>query len=210
MVQQKENASFTINSSAPIVPEGEAATISGIQYLAGSSSRPQASTQVTLYGRQAGGESEALSTTVTGLDGSYSFSQSPVHSTVYYVAATLNAKRRSAALFEGIQDELTIAASSATATVGGSTTLSGTVTPDKTGHKVSLQRLGTDGNWHNVAIGTVTTGSTYSFTYSFGQAGSVQVRARIDGGPDNVGGASAPESITVSGVAPISRLPPAL
>jgi hypothetical protein len=84
-----------------------------------------------------------------------------------------------------------------------------TVTPDHTGHAVELQRLGTDGNWHDVAAGVVASGSTYSFSYTFGQEGSVELRARIYGGPENVGGAAPSATIAVSGVLPIASLPPA-
>jgi hypothetical protein len=37
----------------------------------------------------------------------------------------------------------------------------------------------------------------------------VQLRVLITGGPINVGGVSAPVTITVSGLAPVSQLPPA-
>jgi hypothetical protein len=102
-----------------------------------------------------------------------------------------------------------IASSSMTTQVGTPVTISGTVSPDKTGHIIWLQRLGADGHWHDMIASVVTTGSMYSFSASSGQAGTFEVRARIYGGPDNVGGASAPVTITVSGVAPASTLPPA-
>ena len=111
-------------------------------------------------------------------------------------------------LFQGVQDALTINASSTTGTVGGSVTISGTVTPDKTGHAIELQLLGTDGHWHSVLDGTVAPGSMYSFDYTFGEAGTVQLRARIYGGPYNIGAASTPVTIVVSGVAPTNSLPP--
>ena len=207
-VQQAQIPDFTINSSAPIVTEGSSATISGVLSSAGTTT-PQSGVQVTLYGRQDEGPFEALSTTVTGADGSYSFTETPVHNTVYYAAETLKPKHRSARLFEGVQDVVTIAPSSSTTTVGGTVTLGGTVSPDKTGHVIWLQRLGKDGNWHDVASSTVTNGSNYSFNYTPGQQGTVQLRARIYGGPENVGAASPAASITVSGAAPVSSLPPA-
>ncbi|MGO9959167.1 MAG: hypothetical protein ACLP50_24895 [Solirubrobacteraceae bacterium] len=207
-VQQKQLADFTIASSEPIAPEGTAVTISGVLDAAGTTT-PKPTTQVTLYGKQNGGTFEALATTVTGTDGSYSFAETPVHNTVYYVGETLTPAHHSAVLFQGVQDILTVGASSPTGTVGGNVTVSGTVSPDKTGHAIYLQVLGADGAWHDVAAGTVTTGSVYSFTYTFGKAGSVELRARIYGGPENVGAASTPVTVAVSGVAPASSLPPA-
>jgi hypothetical protein len=83
------------------------------------------------------------------------------------------------------------------------------VTPDHTGHLIYLQQETANGDWQNVAQGVVTTGSRFSFSYTFGQAGTFNLRARIYGGPENVGGASAPVTITVSGVVPFSQLPTA-
>jgi hypothetical protein len=93
--------------------------------------------------------------------------------------------------------------------VGGTITLTGTVAPDHIGHVIYLQSLGSDGAWHNVEAGIVGPGSTYSFNYSFGGAGTFQLRARIYGGPENLGAASPSVTVAVSGVAPIATLTPA-
>jgi len=208
-VQQKQIAGFTIASSKPIAPEGAAVTISGVLYAAGTTT-PMPDTQVTLWGKQSGGTAEAMATTVSGVDGSYSFTEIPVHNTGYYVGETLQPRRRTALLYQGVQDALTISASSMTAVEGASVTVSGTVSPDKTSHAIYLQVLGADGSWHDVAAGTVTTASVYSFAYTSGRAGTVELRARITGGPENVGNASTPVTIKVSGVAPVTSLPPPL
>jgi hypothetical protein len=199
-VQQRQHPLFTIDSSDPIIAAGASVTISG--KLLSSASTPEPSTTVGLYGGKPGGTKELLATTTTGSDGSYSFTYSPIHNEVFFVATTSKPFRKTANLYEGVQDVVTIQASSTTSEQGGSVTLSGTVTPNHTGHVIHLQILGPHGFWHNVATGVVASGSTYSFTYTFGQDGTVQLRARIDGGPENVGGASPPVTITVSGVAP--------
>ena len=110
-------------------------------------------------------------------------------------------------MFQGIQDQLTINASSTSSTVGGSVTITGTVTPDKTGSEIILQELGTDGNWHPLQYGTVGTGSAYSFTVTFGETGTTEMRVHISGDPDNIGNDTAPVSVAVSGAAPVSSLP---
>lgn len=207
-IQQAQVTGFTIASSAPTVPEGQPVTVSGVLDKAGTTT-PAPATQVTLYGRQDEGSFEALATAVTGSDGSYGFTETPVHNTVYYVGETLTPKRHTTRLYEGVQDALTIASSSPSAAVGGSVTITGTVSPAKTGHAIWLQRLAADGHWHDVARGAVGTGSSYSFSYTFGQIGTVELRARIYGGPENVGAASAPVTIAVSGIAPVTSLPPA-
>ncbi len=198
-VQQKQHGLFTINSSDPIIAAGGSVTIYGTLYSSGST--PEPSTAVGLYGGKPGGTKELLARTITGPDGSYSFTRSPVHNKVYLVATISKPLRETANLYEGVQDVLTILASSTTSEQGGNVTLSGTVTPDHAGHLIYLQVLGTHGFWHNVAAGVVASGSTYSFTYTFGDDGTVQLRARIYGGPENIGGASSAVTITVSGVA---------
>jgi hypothetical protein len=200
VIQQAQIPSFTINTSEPIVPVGHPVSISGVLDRPGTT-KPLANIPVTLWGHQEGTREEALATTVTGKDGSYSFTQTPVRNTVYLVSETLKRKTHSALLFEGAQDVVSASSSSSTATVGGSVTIRGTVTPDKQGHWIYLQRLGADDRWHAVEGTVVGSGSTYSFTYTFGQAGSAQLRARIFGGPENIGSASPAMSVTVSGTA---------
>ncbi len=202
-VQQKEHALFTINSSDPIISAGQSVTISGTLYSSGST--PEPSIPVGLYGGKPGGAMELLAKMVTGSDGSYSFTQSPIHNRVYLVATTSKPRRETANLYEGVQDTVTISASSTMSEQGGNVTLSGIVTPEHAGHFIYLQLLGTHGFWHNVGAGVVASGSTYSFTYTFGEDGTVQLRARIYGGPENIGGASSTVTITVNGV----LLPPA-
>jgi hypothetical protein len=208
-VQQRQHRSFTIDSSSPVIADGQSVTLSGTLYAPGSTTTPEPTTEVTLYGRQHGGRLEALATTTTDSSGNYSFIQTPDHNTVYRVATTLKPRHTTANLFEGVQDVVTIDQSSAGAEVGGSVTFAGGVTPDHTGHIIYLQQLDAAGHWQDVQAGVVGTGSAYSFTYTFGQTGSFQLRARIDGGPENIGGASPALTVTVSGVEPPASLPPA-
>jgi len=207
-IQQRENPSFTLTTSAPVITYGSSAKLSGVLDKAGTST-PESSTEVTLYAKAYGGRFVAVGTTPTGNDGSYAFTVTPAHNTIYQVRTTLAPHRHTALLFEGVQDVVTANASDTTSTVGGSVTVSGAVSPDKTGHLIYLQRLGDDGSWHEVARSVVGSGSTYSLTYTFGQPGTVQLRVRIYGGPVNVGAASPPVTVTVSGTSPVSSLPPA-
>ena len=100
-------------------------------------------------------------------------------------------------------------ADSATSTVGGKVIFTGSVTPDKAGHLVYLQRLGSDGDWHTVEVRVVRSSSTFQFGGRSGRVGTDQFRARIFSDPHNVGGASDAVTVTVSGLAPASTLPPA-
>ncbi len=208
-VEQKQRADFTIHTSAPIIPDGQSVTISGVLDMSGGTTA-EPNTSVTLYGHPFGVHPfRAIAATTTGADGSYSFTQSPTNNEVYRVRTTLAPHRATAALYEGVQDVVTLTASPSSAPVGGPVTFSGNVTPDKAGHLIYLQRKDAAGNWNIVGVGLIKPDSTYSFTRVFGHAGAKQFRTRIYGGPDNVGGASPPVTVTVSGLAPLSSLPPA-
>ena len=104
---------------------------------------------------------------------------------------------------------VTLTSSSPTSTVGGHVLFTGTVTPDKAGHVIYLQKQGPDGDWHTVEVRLVQSDATFQFGWTFGGAGTKMFRARIPGGPFNLGGASPPVTITVTGLAPPSSLPPA-
>jgi hypothetical protein len=209
-VQQTQVPDFTINTSAPITDDGSSATISGALDLSATTTADPG-VSVTLWGHTDGQAYKPIGLpVVTGTDGSYSFTVSPTANTVYQVRTTFNPPptRHSAQLFEGVRDVVSISASSPTAVVGGTDTFTGSVSPDKAGHVIYLQRFGADGDWHTVAIGFVNASSTYKFTWTFGTPGTKLFRVRIPGGPENVGGASPSVSIVVT-LPAINTLPPA-
>lgn len=213
-VDQTQNASFTINGSAPVISAAQTETITGTLYAAGSTTTPQTSTLVTLYGKQYGGTWTSLATATTdATTGDYSFDVTPIHNMVYAVKTTDPPISATADLYVGVQDAVTITASaSASASavdVGDPVTVSGTVTPDHAGHVVNLQRLTPSGTWVDVETGHLNSSSAYSFNYAFGQLGSFQLRVQIPGGPYNVAVASASVTIAVTAVAPASSLPAA-
>jgi hypothetical protein len=208
IVEQKEIADFTINSSAPIIGFGQSATISGTLFQPGTTT-PEPSTAVTLYGRTAGqSHFIALGAATTATDGTYGFMESPPNNTIYQVRTTLPPLRHTALLFEGVRDVVTLASSSLSSTVGGHVTFAGTVTPDKAGHVVYLQKLGADGDWHNVEVRIVRSDATFQFGWTFGSTGAKQFRARVPGGPVNLGGASSAVTVNVT-LPPVAALPPA-
>ncbi len=210
-VQQKQRPGFTINSSDQLISYGQSVTISGVLDTAASATTPEPGVPVTLWARNATqNQFTPIADTTTGSDGSYTFApQSPTYNTVYQVRLTLGPGRRSAVLFEGVQDVLSITPSSTTSQVGGHVTFTGNVLPDKAGHVIYLQRLGADGDWHSEEIRIVSGASTFQFGWTFGKAGTYQFRARITSGGGNVGGASAPVTIQVSPTTNPAALPPA-
>lgn len=207
VIQQAEVSDFTIQTSAQIVTSDSPFTISGTLYQAGTTT-PEPSTSVSLWARQPGaGPAREITTTTTAADGSYKFANlMSVTNELYQVRTTAAPARGTAHLFEGVQDAVTMGVSSMTSTVGGTVTFSGNVSPDKAGHVIYLQRLGADSDWHTVAVGLVNNSSNFQLNWTFGTAGTKDFRARITGGPANVGGASPPVTVVVT-LPPLSSLP---
>ncbi|MFL5864749.1 MAG: hypothetical protein ACJ780_28980 [Solirubrobacteraceae bacterium] len=208
IIQQTEVPDFTIRTSDPIVRNGQAVTISGVLDSPGTTT-PEPNTSVSLLAKLpgSGGPYRELTTTTTGADGSYSFANVQSNTNeLYQVGTTFAPRRHTAVVFEGVQDALTMTASSSTSTVNGHITFTGTVSPHKSGHAIYLQKLGSDGDWHTVEVRFVTNGSTFQFGWTFGTAGTKEFRARILGGSVNVGGASMPVTAVVSRPA-LSALP---
>jgi hypothetical protein len=207
VIQQAEVPGFTINTSDPIVTDDSPATISGTLFAPASTTTPEPGTLVALFGHEPGhGHFRELQSKPTDSSGGYSFTVQSTTNEWYQVRTVSSPKRATAQLFEGVQDAVTMTASSTSSSVGGHITFSGNVSPDKSGHVIYLQKFGADGDWHTVETRVVRQGSTFSFGWTFGSAGAKQFRARITGGPANVGGVS--PAVTVDVVQPpVSALP---
>ncbi len=207
-IQQAQVPGFSISNSAPIIPEGSGATISGVLDKSATGNVPDPNVSVTLWGRTADqSQFTPIGSTTTGTDGSYKFDVHPTVNTVYEVRTTFAPARHTAALFEGVRDVVTMSANPTTSPVGGKVMFTGTVSPDKAGRLIFLQMLGSDGDWHNVEFTHVTPSSTFAFVYRPATTGTERFRARITSDEHNIGGASAPVPVTVTGVTPISSLP---
>ena len=208
VIQQTEVPGFTIQTSDPIVANGQPVTISGTLDQPGTAT-PEPGTSVSLFGRMPGSGTSfrEITTTTTATDGTYSFGNLvSTTNQLYQVRTTFKPHRHTAVLFEGVQDVVTMSASATTSAVGGHITFTGNVSPDKSGHVIYLEKLGADNNWHVVEIRFVNNSSTFQFGWTFGTAGTKEFRARITGGPANVGGASAPVAIVVT-QPPLASLP---
>lgn len=213
VVQQAQVPDFTINTSNPIADEGSAVTISGVLYMPGSMTTPDPNVVVQLWGRRAHARRfVVMDDATTGSTGGYSFNQAALTTnTVYYVATmplTNTRRRQTAALHQGVRDVLTFQSSTTSATTGQRVTFSGTVLPDKAGHFIYLQKLGSDRDWHTVRVGFVRNDSTFQFKWTIGAPGNHRFRARITSDAANVGSASAPVTVTAT-APPASSLPPA-
>jgi hypothetical protein len=206
-IQQAQKAGFTIDSSNPIITDGQTVTISGVLDQPGTTTL-EPSTPVTLFARPVGGTFKPIADTTTGSDGSYRFTEMPQSNTIYQVRTTFAPHRDTASLYQGVRDVLALTPSATKAIVGQKLTFDGTVLPDKAGDVVYLQRLGADGDWHTVELGIVKGNSSFTFSWTFGNLGTQVFRARIPGDPLNVGGASPQVKITVTAPPTPVGLPP--
>jgi hypothetical protein len=196
-VQQRQVSGFSIQSSNQLIPYNSQATISGVVDQPGGST-PDPGASVSLYAHMPhGGPYQVVQTTTTGSDGGYTFTVQPSTNEWYVAKLTFTPRIHSAALFQGVQDLVSMTGPSS-ATVDQHVDFSGTVTPDKSGHVIYLQKLGADNQWNTVEVRTVSSASTFSFGWTFGAAGTKQFRARILGGAVDIGGASAPVTVTVT------------
>jgi hypothetical protein len=209
-VQQTENPAFTINTSAPVLVDGQSATISGSLYTPGMTPAPEElNVPVTLWARQIGANRfQPVDQGTTGSTGTYSFDVTPQHSTVYRVSTTFSppALRRTAVLLEAVRDAVSLTPSTLDAQVGVPVTLTGTVAPDAAGHLVQLEQLGTDGSFHVISVAFISPTSAYQFKWTPGYPGTYVVRSTVPGDRRNASGSSTPVNISVA-LPPVAALP---
>lgn len=211
-VQQAENPTFTISSTAPVITAGQSADITGNLYLPAATASPtlvpDPGVTVTLWSHQSGQPFAPVSHTNTASNGSYSFTVAPQSNTVYKVTTTFPPPpiRSTAVLYEGVRDFVTLAPSTSAPTVGQRVTFTGTVTPDRAGHVIYLQLLGTDGDFHLFRIGVINSASAYQFAWTPGSPGTYVFRTVVPGDSSNVTGDSPQVTVTV-GLPPVTALP---
>lgn len=210
-IQQAQRPGFTISSSQPVIPAGGSVTISGTLDQPGTA-HPDPDTIVQLWGRTPGDHFVVLADGVTHSDGSYSFNPSGLNTnTVYYVTTmpgTHSPRRRSARLYQGVRNVVTMQTTSASADSGQTVTFTGMVQPDQSGRVIALQMQGGDGDWHTIELAIVQSGSTFTFSWPLGAPGTSAFRARITSDKNDIGSASPPVSVTAS-APPASSLPTA-
>jgi hypothetical protein len=199
-IAQAENPRLTIDSSADPISYGQSVTIDGT--LAGEPSTP-----VKLMARVPRQRGYApVAQVMTDASGDYAFpAQTPLASTFYRV---LGAGRSSTPLYEGVKYVLTAALADATVQAGAPLSISGTVTPDLSGHPIFLERENAAGtHFHQIRPGGAVTGPAYSLAHVFYNAGTYVVRVRIPGDPLHGATVSQPFTVQVT-PAPASALTP--
>jgi hypothetical protein len=211
-IEQAQIPGFTINSSDPIVPSGGSVTIRGVLDQPSTTNPVIQNTIVQLWGRMPDQRHfTVIADAPTGMNGSYSFSQTSLTTNMVYFVATMplphSPRRHTALLYQGVQDIVTMQVAQTSTSTGQTFTFTGNVQPNKAGHVIYLQKLGKDGDWHTVQIGIVQQDSGYQFTWTAGAPGPYSFRARITSDEDNIGSASPRVNVTATAPTP-SSLPP--
>jgi hypothetical protein len=193
-ISQAQNPNLTLAPSADPITVGQSVTLSGTV-------KNGADAVVNLFAKPAHRRDfTQVGTTIADGSGNYSFTQVPIHNTIYQARS---GGTKSAQLFEGVRDLLTASESPSTVDSGQPVTFSGTVSPDKTGHSIYLQRQNPNGNgFHTVQVENVGAGSVYSITRRLFVPGTKVFRVFIPGGPFNQGAASQQFTITVNQSSP--------
>jgi hypothetical protein len=201
-ISQAQNAAITIHSSADPITYGQPVTISGA--IAAGSGATATLLARTIHQRGFAPVAEVKA----NAQGDYEFpAQSPIDSTLYEVQSN---GRSSAVLYEGVRDVLTASVAPGTSVqVGQTLTFSGTVSPERNGHVIYLEREDGlhPGFFHVVEISTIT-GTTYSIEHTVYEVGTSVFRVRIPGDAQNGGGASQPFTITVAPAPSASAVTP--
>jgi hypothetical protein len=188
-VSQRQNPNLTLSPDRDPITYGESVTLAGVLKDAAPG------TIVDLYARTYSQGYAKVASTETGQGGAYSFTGAPKHNTAYQARS---GDVKSAQVFEGVRDVVTLSASSTSTSVGVPVTFTGFVQPDKPGHVIYLQKKGRDGDFHTVQVSRVAPNSTYRFDHKFGAPGDKVVRVLIPGGPYNHRGISPPVTVTVT------------
>jgi hypothetical protein len=112
-------------------------------------------------------------------------------------ATSAYAAASSAAVGVQVRQQVTAALSASSITLGQSVTIKGSVAPNHAGQSVDLQ-YSYSGAWHTVKTATLTSTSTYSFTYWPGSTGTRSLRVYRPADADHADGTSPTLKLTIN------------
>jgi hypothetical protein len=178
--EQKQNAAFTINPAAHTVTTGESVMVTGTLGGSGSAGR-----LIQLVGHDVTGF-HTLGFLNADPSGNYAFSTGALaHSTALVVEVSDTPSRRSAEAHVIARSIVTLTSvtgpHAGAAYVGDPVTFGGSITPNRHGDEVDLQRQGDGGVWHTIDTAHVKSDGTYSIVHQFLKAGPVPLRVVIPG-----------------------------
>ncbi|PWU52823.1 hypothetical protein DLJ46_02285 [Micromonospora globispora] len=189
----------TITSNVTALTYGGTVTITGALTRkdtgAGLAGQP-----VQLYGKYKGTSSYTLIATVTsGTNGALTYSHKPAKGVSYewlYRGSTAYTGSVSSLRTVTVATLVTATLSKTSFALGGTVTLSGSVSPNHSGQTVYLQRL-VSGSWQNVTSRTLSSSSTYAFSIKPTSKGTYYYRVYKPADTDHAAGFSPQRSFKV-------------
>jgi hypothetical protein len=139
-------------------------------------------------------------TDTTGADGSFQLSEAPPATTAYrasFAGSDDYGTADSGQVTVGVRTRVTARKSTGTVRLGGSFTVTGTVSPNHAGQRVYLQRL-VGGAWKTAATADLSSGSGYTLRAKPPTRGRLTYRAYKGADGDHVAAASANQAVTVT------------
>jgi hypothetical protein len=181
---------ITYGSSASVT--GALTDVDGVP-LAGATTR--------LQSRSPGAATwTTVSTLTTSSTGTVSASVKPSANREYRLisdATSAYAAASSATVLVQVRQKVTAALNDSSITLGQSVTITGSVAPNHAGQTVILQRY-SSGAWQTVKSATLTSTSTYSFSYKPGSAGTRTLRVYRPADAGHASGTSPTMKLTIS------------
>jgi hypothetical protein len=181
---------ITYGSSASVT--GALTDVDGVP-LAGATTR--------LQSRSPGAATwTTVSTLTTSSTGTVSASVKPSANREYRLisdATSAYAAASSATVLVQVRQKVTAALNDSSITLGQSVTITGSVAPNHAGQTVILQRY-SSGTWQTVKSATLTSTSTYSFSYKPGSAGTRTLRVYRPADAGHASGTSPTMKLTIS------------
>jgi hypothetical protein len=141
-----------------------------------------------------------VATLTTSSTGTVSTSVKPSANLEYRLvsdATSAYAAASSAAVLVQVRQQVTAALSASSITLGQSVTIKGSVAPNHAGQSVDLQ-YSYSGAWHTVKTATLTSTSTYSFSYWPGSTGTRSLRVYRPADADHADGTSPTMKLTIN------------
>jgi hypothetical protein len=139
-------------------------------------------------------------TDTTGADGSFQLSEAPPATTAYrasFAGSDDYGTADSGQVTVGVRTRVTARKSTGTVRLGGSFTVTGTVSPNHAGQRVYLQRL-VGGAWKTAATADLSSGSGFALRAKPPTRGRLTYRAYKGADGDHVAAASANQAVTVT------------
>lgn len=183
---------LNVSTTAASVPYGAKITLSG--HLMRSDPTPIAGASVLLFRVPDVGKTQHIATVKTSSTGKWSYTYAPgINGTYYvrYLGSAVNASSISAKVRTTVAAvvKVTSPANNTKSSASAPLAIKGSVTPNKSGNRVTLYYVTSTGKLIALASTKLTSSSTYAFSVKLGK-GTWHLRVAIGATPGNTGGRS--------------------